>query len=443
MDNLKINYIAFADDIVVLSETDEGLQHSIWKLDQYFSKWGLSINTSKTKVVIFNKPFKKNQKSFRTRTDTLETCKQFCYLGVNITSTGSFHAATENLYKKAIRSLYSIYGFINLHSGKVTPSLMLKLFSILVKPIITYACEVWGYECFKQSSVVRTFINKFYRNLLGVPPYTSTVATHLELGVTPVDTEIKIAMIKYWFRLVQLPDNRLVSHCYKTLYKSNISDKWMTSVRNILCDSGLPYLWDTQLSVPTSDPARTKALLHCVCRSIKDQQLQASFEKMNSESRLKYYKLYKTSQQTSEHLKTMRQRPLYSILSKTRLGVLKLAIETGRHTKRNQKIPVGQRTCPVCTHAVIEDEVHFMFECDGYTANRANFIDKCKQLCHNFDNMTNTDKFITVINSKIPPIMEITANYITDIFNIRIHALEKTSAETSKGWFTNWMSSWS
>ena len=51
----KLNCLMFADDIVLISQTAEGLQNCINRLHTYTNKWQLMLNTKKTKVVIFNK----------------------------------------------------------------------------------------------------------------------------------------------------------------------------------------------------------------------------------------------------------------------------------------------------------------------------------------------------------------------------------------------------
>ena len=64
MNSTQISSLSFADDLVILSETSVGLQNSLTKLETYCKNWGLAINSKKTKVVIFNKPFtKKKSKS--------------------------------------------------------------------------------------------------------------------------------------------------------------------------------------------------------------------------------------------------------------------------------------------------------------------------------------------------------------------------------------------
>ena len=47
--------LIFADDTVIFSESREGLQEGLNNLYKYCIKWGLTVNVSKTKVVVFKK----------------------------------------------------------------------------------------------------------------------------------------------------------------------------------------------------------------------------------------------------------------------------------------------------------------------------------------------------------------------------------------------------
>jgi hypothetical protein len=44
--------LLFADDLLILSETKEGLQHSLNNLSNYCDNWQLDINVNKTKSMI-------------------------------------------------------------------------------------------------------------------------------------------------------------------------------------------------------------------------------------------------------------------------------------------------------------------------------------------------------------------------------------------------------
>ena len=49
----KIMILLYADDTVILAETELDLQHSLNCLFEYSSLWKLNVNKSKTKIVIF------------------------------------------------------------------------------------------------------------------------------------------------------------------------------------------------------------------------------------------------------------------------------------------------------------------------------------------------------------------------------------------------------
>ena len=49
----KISCLMYADDIVLLSTSDKGLQTSLNYLYSYLMKWNLVLNTDRTKVIVF------------------------------------------------------------------------------------------------------------------------------------------------------------------------------------------------------------------------------------------------------------------------------------------------------------------------------------------------------------------------------------------------------
>ena len=137
-----------------------------------------------------------------------------------MSNTGSFYKATDALYNKSLRALFSLYSALSIHTDQTNSKLYLKLFDALIKPILLYGCEVWGTHISQPNNTISKFVNKFYRILLGVPRHTSTAGIHMELGRFPIDTNVHDAMLKYWFRLISLPASRLVSHCYWSIFNN-------------------------------------------------------------------------------------------------------------------------------------------------------------------------------------------------------------------------------
>ena len=55
VDTLLIVYLLFADDLVLFSDSANGLQKQLTALYKYASLWHIIVSIPKTKVLIFNK----------------------------------------------------------------------------------------------------------------------------------------------------------------------------------------------------------------------------------------------------------------------------------------------------------------------------------------------------------------------------------------------------
>ena len=99
----------YADDLIILSTTSEGLQTCLDKLEAYCIENRLMINTEKSKTMIFNESGKilKNY-TFHVGGAKMELVQNFCYLGLDITASGSFHIAKSNLKDKGIKAMYPL-----------------------------------------------------------------------------------------------------------------------------------------------------------------------------------------------------------------------------------------------------------------------------------------------------------------------------------------------
>ena len=51
----QIHYLMYADDVVLLSTTEKGIQSCVDKLSKFAKDWKMTINTNITKMLVFNK----------------------------------------------------------------------------------------------------------------------------------------------------------------------------------------------------------------------------------------------------------------------------------------------------------------------------------------------------------------------------------------------------
>ena len=137
------NCILWADDLLVLSESDVGLQNSIDRVNNFYSSLGLEMNIKKTKVMIFNKSGKVLAGyNFSLARVILEITDCYQYLGIKIRPSGTFSFAAEELCSKARRAWFGISNII--YKDKRMPvARAFQLFDSLVTPVALYACELW------------------------------------------------------------------------------------------------------------------------------------------------------------------------------------------------------------------------------------------------------------------------------------------------------------
>ena len=85
-----ISCLLYADDLVLLSESQDGLQNCLNKTWEYCKSWALEINYTKSKVMIFNKGSRLSNVKFYIDKTELEIVRHYKYLGIMLKLNGSF-----------------------------------------------------------------------------------------------------------------------------------------------------------------------------------------------------------------------------------------------------------------------------------------------------------------------------------------------------------------
>jgi hypothetical protein len=139
--DFPLNCLLYADDMVLLSETANGLQNCLEKLDTYCNRWKLKVNVQKTKIIIFNKGACKISKhTFYLGNEHIEITQNYQYLGLVFNVSGSFNNANLMLKDKSLKTCFGLIGRLKDCKANVG----LKIFRSLINHILSYASEVWA-----------------------------------------------------------------------------------------------------------------------------------------------------------------------------------------------------------------------------------------------------------------------------------------------------------
>jgi hypothetical protein len=89
----KLLYLLlYADDTVILAESNKELQAAINSMYLYGKTWDLEINASKTKIVIFNNRKIIEKPVFTLNNQILNVVDDLTYLGIIFMHNGSFNS---------------------------------------------------------------------------------------------------------------------------------------------------------------------------------------------------------------------------------------------------------------------------------------------------------------------------------------------------------------
>ena len=146
----------YVDDLLILCKSQSDLQLSVSWLHKYTQKWGLRINASKSKVIVFSTYRRRNYEIFVNGT-ILEQVDSYTYLGVDFHRTGNLKHASLSLSKKGMKATNSLLKI--LLTKNVPPSMFIKLFDQTVVPILTYASEIWSTFSLQSKTVFDDFGN--------------------------------------------------------------------------------------------------------------------------------------------------------------------------------------------------------------------------------------------------------------------------------------------
>ena len=134
LNSTPLSCLFYADDLVLVSSSQKGLQMALDKLEMYCDRWKLNINFSKTKCVHFNSLGRILQNKLYIKGKEIENVRSYCYLGVRFSSSGSFTVAANEIYNKGLKAYFKFSRCFGDNRSKV--STFLHIFDHTVRSVL-------------------------------------------------------------------------------------------------------------------------------------------------------------------------------------------------------------------------------------------------------------------------------------------------------------------
>ena len=166
--------------------------------------------------------------------------------------------------EQARKALFLLYSRIN--NLNLPVDLQLKLFDHTVLPIMTYSCEVFGFE---NIQILERIHNEFLRKITKTKKSTPLFMLYAELGRYPIEIIIKSRMISFWNRIITGKQSKYSYQLYQAVrFAIPQKSKWLRSIRNILTETGIFDLWLNQ------DYIQSRNVGRLIKQVLIDQNLQ-------------------------------------------------------------------------------------------------------------------------------------------------------------------------
>ena len=398
LNGAKITHLLWADDLILLALNPEGLQKMLNVLHTYCTDWGLSVNISKTAVMVFNRSGRllKESYSFFYGETRITPAREYTYLGIVFTLSGSLKRAQSNLRQRALRSYFSLKSMIDLRYLK--KSIIFKLFDALILPVASYGCQVWLPYTFtlqnltsraddilkkiSQDPLEKVHLS-FLKWTLGVGKYTSNAAVWGESGRHPLAIELLEQTYSYHQRLEQFDSDNsqaFVRHAFAEQRSLNLA--WFSNLVRLRSDL------ESRSIQKALSPKQTKETAQSVFEGCWDNE-----RKQNK--KLRFYNTVKDSFNIENYLSVDLKHKNIKRIAQLRTSSHRFNIETGRHGAVKQR-DIRNRLCNHCCDLtnldflaelpffdpILEDEIHVLQSCPLYEDIRSNAPEAVKDLIH-------------------------------------------------------------
>lgn len=384
----KIPLLMFADDLLNIANAAVELQSQLDVLSAFCSEYGMRVNFSKTKVVVYNARFQ----SYVDRRCVFKLCGQpvdrgteYKYLGLMFAQGRTINAMTAHVVSRGHAAMGAMYKKFHQFHVSSNICMKLKLFEGLVFPNLAFGCEVWGpwllHTDFANKafeSVVEQVRLSFARVTLGLKSSTPSWNVYRELGWYPMHVYIARQLVRFTNKLLDMPVHtwaRMALLDAWMMYKHHGCDNWCARFDHFMVGVGLqPSMLFAGL-VPTFNGQAVERALQIRCHEV--------YLTPDCPSKMSVYHaqfgfsiLHANGRVVSKwHAAPYLQLPIPSkklhMYTRFRLACHYLAVETGRWRRRH----IDDRQCPLCDLNTVQDEHHHVFVCPRFAITRLEYPD--------------------------------------------------------------------
>lgn len=377
--HLDVSMLLYADDMVLIAESEGNLQEMLNSMYNWCRKWRLVVNESKTNIVHFRKSRKRcTEFIFKYGDNVINVVKEYKYLGVILDEHLNYKKCSSTLAESGGRALSAIISKFKQFKD-IGYNTFTTMYNAGVSPVMYYGSSIWGVD--GKNNHADNTQNRAIRYFLGVHNFTPIPALVSEMGWLPSKYAKWLCMLQFWNRIIKMSNDRLTKCIFNIEY--NIysgGNNWCEHVKEIMRQLDELDKYDNRVT--------------CNIEKCKDKMLKLAEEEWKKQiilkPKLRTYVKFKNKLEVSDYVKNVTRRYDRSMVAKFRCGILQLHVETGRYNSTK----LEDRTCNICNTGCIEDEYHFLCICPIYATDRNKMFNFAENKNNDFTNMNMEERFV-------------------------------------------------
>jgi hypothetical protein len=196
----------FADDTALLCQNTDPivaktqLENDLELVCNWMSKWKLSLNTGKSQAKVFSLKRIENIPEITVNNSPISwnpDNSSIKYLGVQLDSKLNWKIHINTKLSQAHARLALLYPLIN-RKSKLKTKCTLLIYKSILRPLLTYGCQVWGTASKTHIHKIQKFQNKILRISVNAPWFIRNRQLHKDLKIQTIEEFIKKLTLKYY-----------------------------------------------------------------------------------------------------------------------------------------------------------------------------------------------------------------------------------------------------
>jgi hypothetical protein len=360
----KVHALLFADDLVMLADSEEKLLTMVQRLDAWCKRWEMRVNAAKCGVMEIGVHRSAEDLVIRVGEDNVPVVEAYTYLGCHFTHDLDLKAMAKHRARIGAATLEELRPFIS--NSSIPMWIRRYALTSVILPQMLYGAELWGMSeerCVPAQRVA----DKTMRLLLSVSSTGASLSLNAmreELGVGKLEAmaagQRARAIVKYSSLrtlVAELVKNPLTAR--KATWVSG-TDRWLNRYANT----------HAVLKARESDPSG-QFLQQKVCRLLMEKELREDTTLTMSWRNMTRFR-------SAEEVGIARLVMRHQHLSRGMTQLMKLRCKAYRFAPWLAQVgliePQFRDTCPMCLKGVREDEKHLLLHCETFSEVRERFL---------------------------------------------------------------------